>query len=111
MTITCTVRQVQMVVMCEQGLHARPAALLTQLSKRYTAHITIECNERMADAKSILSILTLCATCGEVVTVTTDGPDAEDALQAIENLFSENFHEHAAAPPEPVRERRARLHR
>lgn len=75
------------------GLHARPAALFVQASKGFDSKITVYCNGRKADAKSILSVLTLGANLDSEITLEIEGEDEERALktllQMIENKFGE----------------------
>ncbi len=74
----------------EQGLHARPATRLVQLARRYRSAIHIKAQDRMADARSILSVLLLCATFGTMLEVEVFGEDEEIATSEIEQLFEDS---------------------
>lgn len=65
------------------GLHARPAAQLVTVARRFTADIRLFCEGRDADGKSIVSLLTLAAACGRRVRVSARGADAAAALDAV----------------------------
>ena len=80
-------KKTKLVVPWNQGLHARPATKLVQLAKQYRSAIQIRSAERMADAKSILSILLLCASVGTMLEIEVFGADEADAATAIERLF------------------------
>jgi phosphocarrier protein len=75
------------------GLHARPAALFVQTSNSFKSNINVCCNERKADAKSILSVLTLGAEMGMEIVIEINGSDEEEALQALSKLMENKFGE------------------
>ena len=71
----------------ELGLHARPAAKLAQAAQQYQSQITLEYDDMVADAKSILDILSLAAGRGASLTLRCSGEDAGRAAENIEALF------------------------
>lgn len=75
------------------GLHALPAAHLVRLTQRFQAALTLSCNGRVADAKSILDLLALGAERGAEIVVTAEGSDAGPALVAVRSLVASKFHE------------------
>jgi len=75
------------------GLHARPAAKLVETSNKFKSRITVSCNGRDANAKSILNILALGAEHGSKITARTEGEDEETAMKAIEDLVANRFYE------------------
>ncbi|MGC4005541.1 MAG: HPr family phosphocarrier protein [Pirellulales bacterium] len=81
------------VVRNPQGLHLRPAELLSKACQRFGAKIEIVKNHERVDAKSIFAIVTLVALEGTELTFEADGPDANDALDAVAELFAGNFGE------------------
>ncbi|HLH53682.1 MAG TPA: HPr family phosphocarrier protein [Verrucomicrobiae bacterium] len=85
------------VVNLEQGLHARPCALLVKTLQAYSSDVLVECNGETASGKSILGLLTLGAGPGSVMTFTIEGEDALEAMAQVERLFSSRF-EPPAAP-------------
>ena len=85
--------EIQLEIMHEVGLHARPAALFVQTAKKYQSDIMVKNGEREVNAKSILSVLTLGADQGSKITVSAEGVDAEQALDAIKDLVESNFSE------------------
>lgn len=66
-----------------QGLHARPATLLVQKATTFKCEVTIECNGKGANAKSLIGVLSLGVNKGYTVKVITNGTDEELALSEI----------------------------
>lgn len=73
------------------GLHARPSLAVAQTARRFHSHITIAKGADVADAGQVLQLLTLGAACGAELTISAEGDDAEAALDALVELFDENF--------------------
>ena len=77
----------------EEGLHARPAALLVKTANQFDSDIVLAKDGNEVSAKSIISVLTLEGYTGAVVEVKASGDDAAAALDALADLFENNFHE------------------
>ena len=77
----------------ELGLHARPAAKLSQEAQKFESDITIVMNNREVDAKSILDVLTLAAPQGRRLTLKAQGKDASRALKHLAQMFKDRFGE------------------
>jgi len=75
------------------GLHARAASKLALLCQQFTATISLELEEKTADANSIMAIMLLAGGQGKTVKVTAEGIDAPQALLAISQLISDKFDE------------------
>jgi phosphoenolpyruvate-protein phosphotransferase len=65
------------------GLHARPAAVLSNLAKRFKSRILLQRGEDQANAKSVVSIMGIEIGQGDKVVVIAEGPDAQEALDLI----------------------------
>ena len=78
-------------VLNETGLHARPAARLSQEAQKFLADISISMNGKTVDAKSILDILTLGAGHGVNLELRATGADAQVALDQLADLFKNRF--------------------
>jgi phosphocarrier protein len=77
----------------KSGLHARPAALFVNATKKYKSNIKLKFLNKEVNGKSILAVLSLgIAKDGEVY-IEIDGEDEKIALKAIEALFKNNFGE------------------
>ncbi|MBN2290560.1 MAG: HPr family phosphocarrier protein [Candidatus Glassbacteria bacterium] len=85
--------QIELKVQNKLGLHARPAARIVETTKKYKSEITISKNDMQINAKSIMGVMMLAAEKGSVLVVRAEGEDAPEALQAIFELFAQNFDE------------------
>ena len=77
-------------VRLEDGLDARPVALLVQEASKYESNIYFEVDDKRINAKSIMGMMTLDLPVGEQVIVTADGVDEEKAVNDIEKYLSNN---------------------
>lgn len=75
------------------GLHARPAAKLTQKANEYLSEIKIDKEGRVVNGKSIMGVMLLAASRGTTLKISADGTDEEEALSAIKSLFENKFGE------------------
>ncbi|MBN1662172.1 MAG: HPr family phosphocarrier protein [Deltaproteobacteria bacterium] len=75
------------------GLHARPAAKLVEISKRYRSHVYFERDGREVNGRSLLGILTLACPQGSRITIRAEGDDAHDVLESLGRLIAEKFGE------------------
>jgi phosphotransferase system HPr (HPr) family protein len=83
----------ELTIVNKLGLHARAASKLAQLCQNFTAKITLELEDKSADASSIMAIMLLAGGQGKIVKVTAQGPDAKQALAAIGQLICDKFDE------------------
>jgi phosphocarrier protein len=75
------------------GIHARPAAVLVQTAKDFTASIYIEKGKDRINGKSIMGILTLAAAYGTELKIIAEGADEKEAIEALVRLFVSKFEE------------------
>jgi phosphoenolpyruvate-protein phosphotransferase len=77
------------------GLHARAAAKLVRVASGFQSQVLIRRRDSdvTADAKSILSLLMLAAGRGTELQVCAEGTDEQAAMDAIDQLFAEEFGE------------------
>lgn len=77
------------------GLHARAAAKVVRLARRFESEVLLRRADRdvTADAKSILSVLMLAAGRGMQLQASAEGVDEDLAIAAIEELFASGFGE------------------
>ena len=66
-----------------QGIHARPAATLVNLAKRYRGRIELLMGSQSANCKSVMAIMTLQVGCGATVKLQANGPDKDEAIRAL----------------------------
>ncbi len=83
----------ELTIVNKLGLHARAASKLAQLCQHFTAKITLELEDKSADANSIMAIMLLAGGQGKTVKVTAQGQDAKQAVTAISQLIGNKFDE------------------
>jgi multiphosphoryl transfer protein len=93
-----------LIVALRQGLHARPAALLAQRAKSFSAQTTLTAHGRTANARSVVAIMALGVRQGDELTIHAGGADARQALAGLvagiqDALRMESAAGHAAAAP------------
>jgi len=98
------------------GLHARPAAVLSNLAAQYESEISLNRGEDQANAKSVMAIMGMEVRYGDKVRVVAYGADAEAAVTDLAAQIAVGLGEEgvvpiaeagaepaaAAAPPVPV---------
>ncbi len=94
-----TTEAADVVIPNPMGLHARPAAQLARLAKRFASSVTIlshdsgeECN-----ATSVTAVMGLQTRLNSALTVITSGPDAREALAAITQAIEAGLGEEVSA--------------
>ena len=80
-------------VINEYGIHARPAALIVKAAGKYASDIHIEKDGNKVSCKSIMGLMTIEGYPGSTMRVTASGDDAQEALAEIEELFVNKFYE------------------
>ncbi len=81
-----------------EGLHARPAAVLANMARKYKADIQLLKGAQQANAKSIVGIMGLNIGHQDSVQLAADGVDAEDAITGLTPLIREGLGQ-AGYPP------------
>jgi len=76
------------IVKLNEGLDARPIALLVQEASQYDSEIYIEVENKKINAKSIMGMMSLKLAGGDALTVVADGNDEDVAVNGIEKFLS-----------------------
>lgn len=71
----------------DEGLEARPIALLVQEASQYSSSVYIEVDNKKINAKSIMGMMSLQLGSGEELTVVAEGKDEEDAINGVEKFL------------------------
>ncbi len=71
----------------ELGLHARPAAQVAKLARKYRAKLILKKGQQTAEAESILDVLALACSQGTVIEIFGEGEDAQEAVDALAKLL------------------------
>lgn len=75
----------------EIGMHARPAGLFVKEVGKFQSKVTIQKDDKSADAARLLSVMGLGIKQNDTVRVTVEGEDEKTAKSALENFFKENL--------------------
>ncbi len=78
----------EITIRLENGLEARPVAMLVQVASKFDSSVYLEAGEKKVNAKSIMGMMSLGLDTGEKVTVIVDGADEAAALEDIERYLS-----------------------
>lgn len=68
----------------EDGLEARPIAMLVQKASQFTSTVHIEVGTKKVNAKSIMGMMSLSVCSGDELIVIAEGADEEAAANEIE---------------------------
>ena len=72
------------------GLHARPATVAVSAAGSFKCNVTVACNGKSGNMKSIMSVMALGIPTQAEITITCDGEDEEAAAAAIEAKLREH---------------------
>lgn len=78
----------EITIRLENGLEARPVAMLVQVASQFDSSIYLEAGDKKVNAKSIMGMMSLGLDTGEKVNAVIDGSDEEAALDGIEKYLS-----------------------
>ncbi len=67
----------------DQGMEARPIAMLVQVANRYDSSLYIEADAKRVNLKSIMGVMSLTLDNGDEVVVAAEGSDEEQALVGV----------------------------
>lgn len=81
----------EMIITNENGIHARPAALIADTAKRFNSDITMTFLDKTASLKSSTQIMSLGVICGGKVTITALGADEKEAIVAIREVLKSYY--------------------
>jgi len=84
-----TVFRQEIMIVNEQGLHARPAAEFVCAAKAFRSHIWLSKGGERFSAASILDVLIANLNYGETAVIEAEGPDAEEAVERLVELVSD----------------------
>ena len=79
------------VLKSEDGLHARPAAILVKKAGEFKSKIDVEYQGHSKSAKSVMGLMSLGLSKGAELTLKADGEDADAALESLASLVENNF--------------------
>jgi len=80
------------------GLHARPAAVLSSMAKTFKSDIRLQLGDRSANARSVTSLMALETARGDKVLLVAKGPDAREALDKLTPMIAEGLGDEGCVP-------------
>jgi phosphotransferase system HPr (HPr) family protein len=83
------VKEEEVTIVPEEGLHARPAAEFVKAAKEYNSDIKVVKDGNEANAKSSLNLMSLGATKGDKLVIRAEGEDEEAAVERLSSLITE----------------------
>lgn len=81
-------KNMETTIRLENGLEARPVAMLVQVASQYESKIYIEANGKKINAKSIMGMMSLGLDIGEKVNVYCEGTDEEEAVNGVVSFLN-----------------------
>ena len=83
-------KMIRIECIAENGLHARPAAMISKCAKGFESrcYVINEENQKRADARSVTAIMTLGVKKGCYVCIECDGRDEEEAARSLAELMA-----------------------
>lgn len=98
-----TVTSEAIVIPNPTGLHARPAAVLTNMARSFRSSIKLQLGDRQVNARSITAIMELDVRNGAVVHLIASGPDAREAVEKIAPIIGQGCGDEGCQPaPAPA---------
>ena len=91
-----------LVMPLRQGLHARPAALLAQRAKSFSAEIVLAAHGRTANARSVVAIMALGVRHGDEISIRASGADAALSVAGLAAGIQEALRMETAAGHGPA---------
>ena len=85
--------ELQVTIVNELGVHARPAAMLVQVAAGFRSQIFLSKEGYEVNGKSIMGVMMLAAEQGVKLLVRAEGEDAGQATEAIAALVASGFGE------------------
>jgi phosphocarrier protein FPr len=85
------------------GLHARPAAVIANLTKGFKSAIKLQLGGHQANARSVTAIMALDVTYGAKVQVLASGSDAKEAVEKVARVLAAGSGDEGCTPaPAPA---------
>jgi phosphocarrier protein len=85
------VKEVELLIRNQLGLHARACALFVKTAARYKSEVFVSRDDLEVNGKSIMGVMMLAAEEGATIRVKAEGPDEKDAVVALQELVDGKF--------------------
>jgi phosphoenolpyruvate-protein phosphotransferase len=80
------------------GLHARPAAVLSSAAKTFKSDVRLQFGDRSANARSVTSLMALETAVGDKVILVARGPDAREAVEKLTPMIVKGLGDEGCVP-------------
>ena len=80
-------KEIEVEIRNEAGLHARPSSLFVQIAGEYDANVTVVSEGEEVNSKSIMWLMLLAAEKGRKLKLIADGPQENEVLNALKKLI------------------------
>ncbi len=77
-------------IVSNEGLHARPASLLTKIASRYEADVFIEYDGKNVTLKSVIAVMSLGIPKDAEFSIEVDADNAEEVFESLETVLKDN---------------------
>ena len=77
----------EITIRLENGLEARPVAMLVQVASQFDSSIYLEAGEKKVNAKSIMGVMALASQDSPKIKIYADGEGEEEAVKKIASLL------------------------
>ena len=81
-------------MMNDEGLHARPAAILVKEANAFSSNVEVVVNGNATNAKSIMGLMALGLKKDNEFTIRAEGTDAQAAIETLTTLVNNKFNLH-----------------
>jgi phosphocarrier protein len=86
-------KESEVILKNETGLHARPASIFIKMASKYSSEIKVIKDNKEYNGKSIIGILSMGAGKGTKLIIKAEGKDEEQAIEALKALIEGDFGE------------------
>lgn len=83
--------EAEAVILNKYGFHVRPTTSFTKLANTFSSQITVEYQDQVVDAKSVIGLMSLGAIQGARIRIIAEGEDAEEAVAALRAHVDDRF--------------------
>jgi phosphocarrier protein FPr len=98
-----TITSESIVIPNPTGLHARPAAVISNIAKGFKSAIKLQLEDRQANARSVTALMALDVSHGSKVQVLATGPDAKEAVHKLAEVLASGSGDEGCTPaPAPA---------
>ncbi|MFE4047597.1 HPr family phosphocarrier protein [Priestia sp. YIM B13490] len=78
---------VEISIMNETGLHARPATQFVKISNNFQSEVSVIKGERKVNGKSIMGLMSLAISKGSIIRIEAEGPDEQQVIKSLVNFI------------------------